>query len=151
MDLLSAAAAGDLERVQWLLVNGEASITMRNNGGYSALLLAAQGGHIPIISWLLAYGGSSITERNKVGDSAVLCAARSIRLPTVQWLLENGANVTETDYAGRSVWDPLGWRFTPRDGALTANLVVRDAAAVTALLRVMVLQGATPPDMIPTF
>jgi hypothetical protein len=66
-DLLGAARAGDLTRVQKLIREG-ADVTARNKIGWSALLPAAMGqlghahSHLELVQWLLEEGGSSITE-----------------------------------------------------------------------------------------
>jgi hypothetical protein len=66
--VLYAAMKGHVELWQWLLSAGEASITERDDSGFSALLLAIYG-HPACAQWLLEEGGSSIEEMNTDGDT----------------------------------------------------------------------------------
>ena len=55
VDLLGAAARGDLRGVQGALAQG-ASVEMRNPNGATALLLAATSGSLPVVQDLLGAG-----------------------------------------------------------------------------------------------
>jgi hypothetical protein len=110
-------------------------------------MYAAAYGRISTLEWLLSEGGSKICERDHNGRSAVLYAAEFGKLLAVQCLLERGASITEKDNSGYSLWYLVLRRFlvsSGRDGDVRG---VRDAAAVTALLRFMLLRGAHPPEM----
>ena len=145
-ELLSAAGAGRLSRVQWLLsVEGGASITERSLLGRTALLRAAHSGRLPTVQWLLSpEGGATIAEADSRGHTALLLATDFGRLPTVQWLLEHGgADTGEPNARGQAVWGNLrGYLIEPDEDEEENN-----AAAVTALLRVMVLRGAPPAEL----
>jgi hypothetical protein len=139
-DFLRGACLGNVPRVQKMLADGEACITDVDRDGRTALLYAAMGGtdSLPTLKWLLEEGGACITDRDRHGHSALLMAAMYGRLATCQWLLEHGgADVVDRTNAGDSVWDLLIWRFS------AANV-----AEVTTLLRVMVLKGAPPAELL---
>ena len=145
--LQSAIYAGNLAWVK-LLVEGGVSIAEITGQSYSALLYAAFYGQIQILEWLLTEGGASIHEMDGKGNTALLATAegRLRPLQTVKWLLEHGgANIADTSIKGGTVWDRLERCLIdpptlsfPRDPSLIGQ---SDAAvaAVTALLRVMVL------------
>jgi hypothetical protein len=140
--LLHAAHRGHLTMLQWLLAEGGASIRETNIYGRTALLLAAHSGHLAMLQWLLAEGGASITEMDNHGNTVLLCAASGGKHLTTRWLLEHGgADITEAGNDGRTVWDILAARYDKDwdDGDTTA--------AITALLRVMVLRGAPPAKL----
>ena len=53
--------------VQWLLIVGGASITERDDLGFSALLIAALDGRLRVLQWLLAEGGADIDAHTNEG------------------------------------------------------------------------------------
>jgi hypothetical protein len=123
--------------VQWLLSNGGASITERDNTGRSALHWGALRGHIELVKWLLSAGGASITEQIH-GYSALLMATSFGKFACAQWLLENGgASIEETNTAGQTVWNLLNLQRADMD-----------ADALTSLLKVMVLLADAPSDFV---
>jgi ankyrin repeat protein len=94
------------------------------------------GGSLLTLKWLLEKGGARITERKRDGESALLLAAAYGRLSTCQWLLEHGgADIAEASNDGTGVWNMLVHYLS-------------NTAEVTALLRVMVLKGAPPAEMV---
>jgi hypothetical protein len=123
-----------------MLADGDAHITDVNWLGATAMLSAAMGfNSLPTLKWLLEEGGARITERDSAGHSALFWAAASERLTTCQWLLEHGgADIMEVNHTGRNIWHLLGGRLVR-----AAN-----AAELTALLQVMVLRSAPPPDFM---
>jgi hypothetical protein len=136
-ELLIAAAGGDLLKLQSLFASG-ADMTARDRGGNTALLLAVRDEHFPIFRWLLLKGIASNQERNNAGSTALLCAASRYRLYAVEWLLGRGiSDIGETRNDGKTVWDLLG-----------DCLCARSRWAVMPLLRVMVLRGAPPADLV---
>jgi hypothetical protein len=144
-ELRSAILGDDLTRVR-LLVKGGASIAGTHET-FSALHWAAILGRKLVVAWLLAEGGANITEVNDKGYTALLSAALKLTIDnvkTVQWLLEHGkADITDTAPDGQSVWDLLRKHFVA-----SAFKGVVAADRLTALLRVMVLQGAPPVDLV---
>jgi hypothetical protein len=123
-----------------MLAEGVARITETDQNGRTALLLAADTS-LPTLIWLLNEGGACITERDHVGNSTLLCAALSRRLPTCQWLLEHGgADIAEANFQGDTIWDLLisKWHLV---------YAYNNAAAVTDLLRVMVLRSVPPVEL----
>jgi ankyrin repeat protein len=147
-ELLRAASAGDLLQVQFLLAEGAASIGEVDMFGCSALLLAAENGHTEIVQWLLAEGGANIAEVATVGNgyTSLLLASANGQLTTAKWLLEHGASIDEVTTDGKTVWDLL------KDHLIASAqdwiyYVMHDDATIIALLRVLVLRGAPPPEL----
>ena len=153
-NLLSAAAAGDLARVQWLVSENSASLNEADNNGNTAALKAAHEGHLPKLQWL-AKNGASVTQANNAGNTALLTAAVGAifgryRLEygpffqTVQWCLEHGgADMTERNHAGHTVWYFLG-------GFLREELRHQHSMLVLpiGLMHVMFLQCAPPAELV---
>jgi hypothetical protein len=93
------------------------------------------------VKWLLREGKSSITEQSNGGYNALLCAIVYGRLSTAGWLLEHGgADITIRPRGGITVWELLEGQLIDED----ENNENFDAAAVTALLRIVLLRGAPP-------
>jgi hypothetical protein len=107
----------------------------------SVLGLAAGKGNIKKVKSLLSEGGARI----EPGDHASLAlwyAVANGELKMATWLLEHGgASVTDVTVNERTVWDLLIGYIMWRD---------YDAAAVTVLLRAMLLKGSRPPVNIAT-
>jgi hypothetical protein len=144
-NFLDAAFAGDLQRVQKMLADGDARKTDANVICLTALLSAAQGGSrsFPTMIWLLEEGGARITERDHGGYSALHMAASNGNLTACQWLLEHGgADIAEVTCTGKTVW------------SMIVNLLhlsswhVFEEAELPALLRVLVVRGAPPADFV---
>jgi hypothetical protein len=86
------------------------------------------------VKWLLKEGGSNIDEENRFGMTALYVAACTGKLETAGWLVEHGgADIVDMAIGGSTVWDERHFIDDKHD-----------AAVVTALLRVMVLQDAPP-------
>src|SRR3990167_2006613 len=106
--LLLAARNGKTEMVEWLLKNG-ASLSEKDNYGYTALLGAASNGKTETVKWLLDHG-ASLSEKDNDGYTALLRAARNGKTETVEWLLENGAGIgqslegIEFSFIDKKVW-----------------------------------------------
>jgi hypothetical protein len=146
-ELEIAIRIGDLPGVK-LLVQGGVRIEETSKSD-SALEYAAVHGKILIVEWLLAEGGKYISEVNKHGFTTLLSAAgnwnlTNDHLQTIGWLLEHrGADITDTTPAGDTVWDLIEMNCGFAD---FGNDVADDD--LTALLRVVVLQGAPPTDLM---
>jgi hypothetical protein len=147
--LLLAAFNDQLPVLQFLLTDGGASVQEVDKDGRSVVLLAALWGHHRLVTWLLEEGGATITERDNGGDTALLLAAHSGHLWTVQILLEHcGSDIAEVNHSGSSVWDLLEDYIVADEEEAEGDDAGDDAAAVTALLRVMVLQQAPPDELV---
>jgi hypothetical protein len=148
--------------MQYLLEHG-ANVAERSHDGMTALLCAADHGNLDAVQYLLSpEGGASISETDHAGNTALLFSAGvdfMCHSTIVQWLLEyGGAQITDADYEGTSVWT-VGWQaglpnllkctyakldrnFVTVDGDYIENTV-----ALTAMLRVMVLHGGPPESL----
>jgi hypothetical protein len=101
---------------------------------------------------LLAEGGANIADVDDLGYDALVCATLS-EMADNQWLIEHGgADMAFGNPRGQSEWDLRV--LTPGSSDAHRGLlhdvggVGADAVtAVTALLQVMVLHGAPPPDI----
>jgi hypothetical protein len=174
-EFLSASRSGDLERVRYILAEGHANVTEKDDEGSTALLLAAENGHVITCVFLLN-NGASIAEENTAGNTALLFACANDHLPTIHMLLaQYGAQTTEADHSG---FDALlhaalcgslrvcKWLIEYGGSDITAtthagqtvwdllgNSLVRlshqanDAACVTAVLRVMLLHASPPGEL----
>ena len=100
-DLIHYAAAGKQIAMLDMLVAHGASVSEKNNEGYTVLLQAAMSGHIEVVQWLLA-NGASVSEKDNNGQTALLLAAFHGHLEVVQCLFEKGASVLDTDSDGNT-------------------------------------------------
>jgi hypothetical protein len=129
-----------------MLADGDVRITDTYMQGWTAFLHAAMGGNraLPTLKWLLEEGGALITERSLGGNSALLHAAVYGNIATCQWLLEHGgADIADAHVYGTANGEKLFWDHIP-----SFTLSVNNAAEVTALLRVMVLKGDPPANVV---
>ena len=113
--LCKAAKDGDLERVQFLLDNGEnpdsVSKTVNANSvdstisEDSALRFAVFAGRTDIVNALLE-GGANPNQPNKNGSTPLSAATGKSSAEILKILLDSGANVDATDKLGRSalIW-----------------------------------------------
>jgi ankyrin repeat protein len=100
-----ACIAGTLSSVKYLGEHG-ARITERDDIGLTPFLYAAENRYLRVVKHLLSSEvGASITDTDDAGNTALLLAAGEIYPDMVQWLLEHGgAQITDTNNAGYSVW-----------------------------------------------
>jgi hypothetical protein len=100
----------------------------------------------PRLISLLNESGASLAETDHRGNSALLTAAANGKKTTVIWLLEHGgADIAEANNAGQTVWELL----TPTiDYGVFVKGRKERSAAVTALLRVMVVRGSPPARLV---
>jgi hypothetical protein len=81
---------------------------------------------------------------DKYGDTALLMSARNGRYTTMQYLLEEaGANFEDVNTHEETVWDLLTGYLEEVEAEEEDDL-----AALTGLLRVLVLRGAPPPALV---
>jgi hypothetical protein len=162
-----ACIMGSFSSVKYLLEHG-ARIAERDSEGMTALLHAARRGHLKVSQYLLSSeGGASIIETDVHGNTALLLAAASDCYPPLfQWLLEHGgAQITDKNDAGETVWTvnrlyaryglpnlfkraymkDRGGEYYFTDGKYVP---IKDIAALTAMLRVMVLHGGPPASLV---
>ncbi|CAM9445105.1 unnamed protein product [Ectocarpus sp. 8 AP-2014] len=89
--LMFAAEKGSSSVVKILLKNG-ASVSIKENGGFTALHLSAQHGH-PAVTRLLASAGASLEEVNERHCTPLHLAAQRGQWKAMEALIEAGANV----------------------------------------------------------
>lgn len=97
-DLLKAAAAGDLNRIQELLTKG-ADIDARGKNGRTSLMLASMKGNTETVKLLLKKG-SDINAKNDHGLTALNYAANKNQASVMRLLIRHGANVNQRGRTG---------------------------------------------------
>ena len=101
--VMTAVRRGHLELFQWLIIEGKAPLTEKDNYGCSILLHAAESGQIEVMKWLLDSGRASLDEKDNYGSSALLIAAASGQIEVMKWLLDSGkASLVEKSNYGSS-------------------------------------------------
>jgi uncharacterized protein len=105
LTLFEACAAGEVERVERLIAEGEAPIQSHSADGWTALHLAAFFGHTRIAEMLLACG-ADVTARscNATGNTPLHAALAGNHKLLAGLLLGHGAEINAADAAG---WRPL--------------------------------------------
>jgi hypothetical protein len=140
--LIYAVFCGNLDMVRCLLEMG-ADVDKCDELRETALLAAVGEGHekLAIVRCLVEFG-ASIEAVDRHGDTALLASARNGHYSTMQFLLEHaGANFDTVSRAGFSIWFVL-CDCLLHDVTYFAN--ENNPAALTPLLRVMVLRGDPP-------
>jgi hypothetical protein len=154
-----ASMDGDLSSVKYLLEHG-ARITERSGDGKTSLHYAATYGKLNVVQYLLSLEcGAKITETDNDGCTALSRAACYCNPPVLQLLIEyGGAQITDTDNAGDSVWSgyhagyekyslPAVLRCAYSKSADGEYVPVRNTAALLSMLRVMLLHGGPPASL----
>jgi hypothetical protein len=112
--------------------------------GCTPLILAAEVGDLAMVRCLIQLG-ARVGDVNVVGDTALLISALSGRYATMQYLLEKaGAGMDDCSNMDDTVWDSLIEYFEELDD----DDEQENPAALTGLLRVMVLRDAPPPELV---
>jgi ankyrin repeat protein len=144
LDLYSAVAVGDNERVRRLLVQNPASANARNRDGYPALHLAIAMNYENIAKRLLTTGcdveiANQAEDVGDQGDTPLHAAAFWGRYAIAEELIARGANVNATS---KKKWTPL------HDAAATNNTrVARLLLEKGAKYDAQDADGKTPLDL----
>jgi serine/threonine protein kinase len=86
---------GDINMVKKYLDAGM-SANIKDNDGWTALMIAAENGHTEIVKLLLE-NGADVNAKDIIGWTALMIAAKNGRTKTAQLLLEKGADVNAKD------------------------------------------------------
>jgi ankyrin repeat protein len=120
---------------------------MQDADDCTPLLHAAKVGNVAVVRYLVE-AGAGIEAVGVLSDTALLVSASYGRFGAMKYLLEEaGANMDHVNAVGESVWDMLTEHLREVAGE-DDNEVEADAAALTSLLRVMVLRDALPPTLV---
>jgi len=93
LDLPTAAAVGNLDRVKQIVEKAQASAASFSADGFPVVALAAVFGHLDVARFLAEHGGDINTPAtNGSGYNALTGAVASGHTQIVEWLLKNGAN-----------------------------------------------------------
>jgi ankyrin repeat protein len=94
MSIWSAAVAGDLAEVQWLVGQDPGMLDAKDGiCGMTPLVVASQGGQLGVVRWLVERG-AAMHERSIKGFSVLYLAIAQNRGPVVRLLLETGVDPT---------------------------------------------------------
>lgn len=93
----SAAAGGDLEKVEQLVDKG-LDVNNRDLAGSTALIQAATEGHTKVVKYLISKGADVNVKEKSMNLSALSAAASRGHLDTVRILLDAGATDTANAY-----------------------------------------------------
>jgi hypothetical protein len=151
--LLIVAKEGSIEVAICLVQELHADVNqvvLVGRGTHTALIDAASNGYLDMVRCLVELG-AEVGLADNYGDTAMLESACFGHYSTVQFLLEYaGADIEEVNNAGERIWDYLFTHFVEKDGRLVEEDrgYEDDTAALTALLRVLVLRDAPPPDLV---
>jgi ankyrin repeat protein len=111
-ELLSAAAKGDTQKVEFLLSQGADVNARDDNFGLTPLMRAIRGGHfetarlIALRAAASKDGWAAADEKDNTGRTALMHAANAGRLDMVKFLVEEcGADIKAKDSEGRTVMD----------------------------------------------
>jgi serine/threonine-protein phosphatase 6 regulatory ankyrin repeat subunit B len=98
VDALSAAAMGDLQRIQ-------TAPSITSSHGWTPLHWAARNGHIDVVRWLIEHG-ANVNAADAIGWTSLFPAAYcGRRAEIVRILVIAGANVSHRDKFGRLITD----------------------------------------------
>lgn len=100
---ITAARAGHLPLLQWLLDELSFDFFSSNSIGETAVLAAAHSGRIDVLQWMLDQGMALKEHRTNLGRSAIHLAATAGKLDTVIWLAEHDFSIGDKTYLGNTV------------------------------------------------
>jgi hypothetical protein len=111
------------------------------------LIVAAENGFTDLVRFLVELG-AEVGAVDEDGNTALLRSARASRYTTMRYLLEEaGGDMEDVNDDGETVWDLLTESLDEVEDEGDDEVEV-DPPALTALLRVLVLRGAPPPDLV---
>lgn len=97
----TAAATGDLPKVQQLIESGE-NVNFQDEWGDTPLIQASIYGYANIVQ-VLIQSGSKVNLKNEEDMTALLYASEKAHSDVVYTLLESGANINDRDNRGNTV------------------------------------------------
>jgi len=100
MDLINASKYGQIDKVHALIAAG-ASIDLKDNSGWTALMWASASGKIDCVNALIA-AGASIDLKNKYGETALIYASSYGQIDCVNALIAAGASIDFKDKYGKT-------------------------------------------------
>lgn len=98
-DVYTAAAYGDLEKLQRLVEKEGCSVTEPDGGGYYALQWAALNNRTAAAQYIIEHGGD-VNATDNTGQTALHWSAVRGHIPIAELLLKEGARVNATDLYG---------------------------------------------------
>ncbi|PKA62445.1 S-acyltransferase TIP1 [Apostasia shenzhenica] len=101
-DVYTAAAYGDLEKLQRLVESEGCSVTEPDGGGYYALQWAALNNRTVAAQYIIEHGGD-VHAADNTGQTALHWSAVRGHIPVSELLLKEGARVDATDFYGYQI------------------------------------------------
>ncbi|KAH0450729.1 hypothetical protein IEQ34_021421 [Dendrobium chrysotoxum] len=98
-DVYTAAAYGDLEKLQRLVESESCSVTEPDGGGYYALQWASLNNRTAAAQYIIEHGGD-VNAVDHTGQTALHWSAVRGHIPVAELLLKEGARVDAADYYG---------------------------------------------------
>ncbi|XP_020591875.1 protein S-acyltransferase 24 [Phalaenopsis equestris] len=98
-DVYTAAAYGDLEKLQRLVESESCSVTEPDGGGYYALQWASLNNRTAAAQYIIEHGGA-VNAVDHTGQTALHWSAVRGHIPVAELLLKEGARVDAADYYG---------------------------------------------------
>ncbi|MCE3238378.1 MAG: ankyrin repeat protein 29-like [Gammaproteobacteria bacterium] len=99
--LHAAANIGDTDTLRSIISLSTAHINLRNDGGWSPLMLATANGKVQVVE-LLLQAGCNINLQNWDGCSALMLAAQYGNFEIVDLLIQKNAHINIQSYSGNS-------------------------------------------------
>jgi hypothetical protein len=144
--LYIATRGGRLEVLHCLVRELGADVNQKRRHGVTVLHVAASSGHLAVVRCLIELG-AEVGAVDNDGDPPLLVSALNGQFETMWYLLEEaGADMGDVNNGKVTVWDLLIAHLED-DNDMNANENF-DSAALTSLLRVMVLRSNPPPALV---
>ncbi len=134
-EILDAARAGDLARVEALVEADSAQVSVRSESAKTALTFAAQGGHLEVVDYLIGRG-ADVNARNVRGETPLIYAAYFGHAEVVECLLAHGADPNLSSSDGSNALDVAAMQ-----GAYRIVRLLEAAGAVATPI--------PPPEVVP--
>jgi hypothetical protein len=135
---MEAAGGDSLDMMKCLVTELGADVDQVFYDGLTTLIATAHTGFLDVLQCLVALG-ASVDIKDNNGNTALLISARAGHFPITQYLIEHtDADIEEVNDCGETVYDHLILHI---ERGITRG---GEPAALTALLRVLVLRSSLP-------
>lgn len=141
-DMFEAVISGKLSAVK-RLVQGGASVNIREKDGVTPIMIAASRGDSVLIRYLIE-NGANLKLRNEIGQTVVMIASKTGHARVLHDLVLAGAEIDAVDNEGRNA---ISWAVSNGDhpevistlAVLGADYNMRDKRGLTPLMRAALL------------
>lgn len=103
-EIIKAAKAGDLDKLEKLVATDDALVHARDTDGSTPLHCSAWKGHREIVAFLLKAGADANAQNSNEhwGTTPLHAAAHANQAAIAELLIENGAKVNARDLSGKT-------------------------------------------------